>query len=126
MTNFTPIPAQSGKRRRFDPKFKAMIIELCQQPEHSVAQIAQDYNLNANLVHKWLYRARKLGEVTTYPGFLPVPLDAVAATSSDQSLPETPPESVTISIASRFGQVSIRWPATQTDQSAAWLKALLS
>ena len=48
MSDYTP----SGKRRRYDPSFKAMIIELCRDPKNSVAKIAQAHELNPNLVHK--------------------------------------------------------------------------
>ena len=40
------------KRRRFSTAFKAKIVETCQQPGASVADIALEHALNANLVHK--------------------------------------------------------------------------
>ena len=47
------------KRRRFTAEFKAMIVEACQQPGASVAGIALEHALNANLVHKWIREARR-------------------------------------------------------------------
>ncbi|WP_097022273.1 transposase [Chromohalobacter canadensis] len=46
------------KRRRFTASLKAKIAEACQQPGTSVAGIALEHALNANLVHKWIYVAR--------------------------------------------------------------------
>lgn len=37
------------KRRRFTAEFKARIVEACQQPGASVAGIALEHALNANL-----------------------------------------------------------------------------
>lgn len=39
------------KRRRFTAAFKARVVEACQQPGASVAGVALEHSLNANLVH---------------------------------------------------------------------------
>ena len=123
MTNF-PIPsAEAGKRRRYDPAFKAMIIERCQQPEISIASVAQEFGLNANLIHKWIHRARIKGEIATYPGFVPVPLDAVKpAAPAATPMPEKA-SIVTIEISSKLGTVTLR---CSEGQSVRLLKELLS
>jgi len=46
------------KRRRCTAEFKARIAEACQQPDASVASVALEHALNANLVHKWIREAR--------------------------------------------------------------------
>lgn len=43
-------------RRRFSPEFKASIVAQCRQPGVSVARIALDNDLNANLVRRGLPR----------------------------------------------------------------------
>ncbi|GHB15927.1 transposase [Modicisalibacter luteus] len=40
------------KRRRFTAEFKAKIVEACQQPGASVAGIALEHAINANLTYK--------------------------------------------------------------------------
>lgn len=52
------------KCRRFSAQFKARSVEACQQPGASVAGIALEHALNANLVHKWIRTARQRETVT--------------------------------------------------------------
>ena len=63
-----------NKRRRYTAEFKARIVADCQQPDASVARIALDHGLNANLVHKWIRASRQQP-----PAFLPVALPAPSA-----------------------------------------------
>ncbi|TFB39011.1 transposase [Pseudomonas sp. F01002] len=42
------------KRRSYSKSFKAQIIQECSQPGASIANIALNHSLNANLVHKWI------------------------------------------------------------------------
>ncbi|NIC39421.1 transposase [Halomonas desiderata] len=72
------------KRRRFTAEFKAMIVEACQQPGASVAGIALEHALNANLVHKWIREARRSAPVSDTPAFIPVPLTSTAAPVAPQ------------------------------------------
>ena len=41
-------------RRAYDPVSKARLIESCLQPGASVAQLALDHGINANLLWKWI------------------------------------------------------------------------
>jgi hypothetical protein len=39
-------------RRRHSPEFKARLVEECRQPGMSVARVARDNGVNANLLHQ--------------------------------------------------------------------------
>lgn len=67
------------KRRRFTAAFKARSIDACQQPGASVAGIALEHGLNANLVHKWIHTARRREMVTEATAFVPVPRTPASA-----------------------------------------------
>ena len=59
------------KRRRFTPDFKHKIVAACKEPGASVARIAREHDLNANLVHKWMvvskiFRTFFLGAVPVF------------------------------------------------------------
>jgi transposase len=41
-------------RRRYDEKGKRALIEAALQPGVSVARLAQEHGLNANLLRKWI------------------------------------------------------------------------
>ena len=71
-------------RRQYDPVSKERLIERCLQPGASVAQLALDHGVNANLLWKWIrkYRlAREDSAMLTEPctsAFIPVEVEKVA------------------------------------------------
>lgn len=42
------------QRRSYSKSFKAQVIQECAQPGASIANVALNHSLNANLVHKWI------------------------------------------------------------------------
>jgi transposase-like protein len=42
------------QRRSYSRPFKAQVIQECAQPGASIASIALNHSLNANLVHRWI------------------------------------------------------------------------
>ncbi len=42
------------RRRSFTPEFKAEIVELCQQGDRSVGQVAKDFDLTETAVREWV------------------------------------------------------------------------
>ena len=101
------------RRRKHSAAFKARVLAACAQPDASVAAVAQQYQLNANLIHKWRKAikagAQPLAESTE---FLPIPI----ATAGAQ------PTTVTLTI----GELTIQWPISHINQAVDWLKALQS
>ena len=55
---------EQPKRRRRSIAEKRRIVELALQPGASVARVAREHGVNANMVHYWrnLYRQGRLGE----------------------------------------------------------------
>ena len=54
----TPVVASPRRtRRRFSPQFKARLVKLATNGEHSVSQVAIDHQLNANVLRKWIRQA---------------------------------------------------------------------
>lgn len=45
---------RDGRRRRFDPQAKLELVQACLQQGVSVARMALDHGLNANLLRKWI------------------------------------------------------------------------
>lgn len=88
-----------------------------------MASVAQEFALNANLIHKWMWRARQKGEITTYPGFLPVPIEAVKPEGVESIPKDRTTSTTTIEICSKFGTVTLR---CSEEQSVHLLKELLS
>jgi transposase len=45
---------RDGRRRCFDPQAKLELVQACMQPGVSVARLALDHGVNANLLRKWI------------------------------------------------------------------------
>jgi transposase len=70
---------RDGRRRRFDPQAKDELVRACLRPGVSVARIALEHGLNANLLRKWIskYESRPGSENVVWnnapaPTFVPV------------------------------------------------------
>ena len=64
-------------RRIFATDFKQHLVELCLQPDTSVAKVSMQHQINANLLHKWIRQSRSMVPSLTPPSipqtdFLPV------------------------------------------------------
>ncbi len=55
---------EGSKRKRRSIAEKRRLVELAMQPGASVARVAREHGVNANMVHYWrnLYRQGRLGE----------------------------------------------------------------
>ncbi|MBV2187589.1 MAG: transposase [Rhizobium sp.] len=63
-------------RSCYDPEAKRQLIEACLRPGISVARLALQHGINANLLRTWIGRYRKqnetLGAPVKLPAFIPV------------------------------------------------------
>ena len=100
-------------RRKHSPAFKEMIIKACNEPGSSTEAVAQKYQLNANLIHKW----RRDFERPSAEDFIPLP--APVAPVSEQ----LPDRTIRIELS---GGVVVHWPADRIMDSALWLKVVQS
>jgi transposase len=46
-------------RRSFTPEFKAEIVQLCQQGDRSIGQVARDLDLTETAVREWVRQAER-------------------------------------------------------------------
>ena len=105
-------------RRRFTAEFKARIVADCLQPNASVAGIALQHDLNANLVHKWIRAARLQQSEPVPPAFLPVPLQAPSALRSSMDIGDR----IRIEIPHANGSLVVNWPLADGDRCLRWLQ----
>ena len=64
------LPGPSRPRRRlYSPDLKAKIIRECLRPGVSIAFIARQYDINDNLLHRWIRESKASGEAL--PKYLP-------------------------------------------------------
>jgi transposase len=96
MHNPTILESQGVRplRRSYTKAFKAELVAQCDRGERSLAQIAMDHQINANLVRKW---QREIHEQQGSNKLVPVHV-------SDSSAPASAPGFIEISI----GAVSMK------------------
>lgn len=89
MDSSAAVKIEQPRRQRRSMAEKRRIVELAMQPGASVARVAREHGVNANMVHYWrkLYRQGRLGENTgNSVGLLPVRVSEAAATGAELKL----------------------------------------
>jgi transposase-like protein len=113
--NLTPPIRQ---RRYHSAEFKAQLIALCQQPGVSVAGVALERGVNANLLRRWIHQDSGAATHHMPQGMVPIRLEAAAPVQSDDPL--------VLDIQRGAFRVHIRCPASSVDTCARllgkWLK----
>lgn len=119
------------RRRRHSPEFKARVVAACRKPGVSIAAVALDHRLNANLLRRWVVEA----ECTEEAGPIASRAVAVAGASMAANTAFVPVEvqspvavaSQEIVIELRRGPtvVKVSWPLAAAAGCAAWLGELL-
>ncbi|MCG1038747.1 IS66 family insertion sequence hypothetical protein [Mycetohabitans sp. B7] len=115
---------QPTRRRRHSKEFKETVVRAAMQPNVSIAAVALHYQLNANLLRRWLAAqqqdvAREARQSMSVPAAKFVPLQ--------WQRPGVAPASTVIQIEVRRGaaSVTIRWPLCAAADCAAWLQGWL-
>jgi transposase len=129
MLKESEITGQSLRRshRTYTPAFKAQLVAACQQPGVSIAALAGQHGMNANVLHRWRKEHQQNGShrlvkphlpnSPALAAFVPVPLSAAPPVAKEQA----------ISIELRKGALSmvVTWPACAAADLASWTAAVL-
>jgi transposase len=124
------VKVEGQKRQGRSIAEKRRIVELAAQPGASIARIAREYGVNANMVHYWrkLYREGRLGEnKADSVRLLPVTVSEAVPTPV---LPPAMPLSVSTAVASSTaGAIYIEFPKihlrVESGADAALLRVVL-
>jgi len=134
-----PRYAQRRTHRTYTPQFKAELVAACRQPGASVAAVALQYGMNANVLHRWLkewaqgFHRLEAGVSTAVvasppPAFIPIDLSAVPPASAGElpsaSLP-TPADGIRIECQRPGMSVTVHWPLSGAAECAQMLRELL-
>lgn len=110
-----------SKRRRHSDELKARVLAACTEPRDSIARIALENGLNANLVHKWRQRAAqgraRATSVVPAAEFVALPMVPVVK--------PTPAADIRISIRRGGTTLDIQWPVADARSCAQWLGEVL-
>jgi transposase len=111
------------RRRKHSPEFKAQVVAACLRRGVSIAAVALDHRLNANLVRRWVVTAERAGEgrsteaeltpigvTAPKPAFVPVEVQTLG-----------PSQEIVIELRRGATVVKVSWPLTAATACAAWL-----
>lgn len=107
------------QRRSYSKAFKAQVVQECSLLGNSVASVALSHGINTHVVHRWRRLAACSPSTGTLPAFLPVALEPlVQSATSDQA-------EIRIEIPHRHTSLTVRWPATDAEGCARFVRELL-
>lgn len=101
------------QRTSYPKLFKNQVVQECFQPGASVTGVAMSHGINTNVVRKWLplYCDQKL---THLPAFLPVKLEPNIQSE----------KSVSIELSCGQKTTTVKWPASDPDGCARFVRGL--
>jgi transposase-like protein len=117
------------RRRRHSDEFKARVVAACRKPGVSIAAVALDHRLNANLLRRWVVTAER-GQVEAsippppVPTAIALPAHAAFVPVTVQPPPVPAPE-IMIELRRGATVVKVSWPMAEVASCAAWLGELL-
>ncbi|WP_180033598.1 transposase [Acinetobacter sp. YH12233] len=131
-------PTLKKPRRTFTAEFKHQLIQQCQQPDTSVAKVAMQHQINANLLHKWIRQSRSMVPSLTISSipqtdFLPVILHPTPV-KQEAPPPPVPEKKATAHIriplhdeqgSARSQMIEIDWPVESVTELLLLLQGLI-
>ena len=118
------------RRRTHSAEFKAQVVAACRKPRVSIAAVALDYRLNANLVRRWVVAEEQAPcakpVATTIASASPLPVESRAFIPLQmESSAVTTTQEITIELRRGATIVKVGWPLVAAADCAAWLRELL-
>jgi len=111
---------QSPKRRFYSPELKLQVIGACAQPGASIAGVALQHGINANIVHRWLREQRQGVLINRPQTFVPVTLNSAPQSSAPQ-----PAADIRIEVRRVNTTIVVHWPLAGGAACAQWLRECL-
>ena len=114
-------------RRSYSPQFKSELLTACKQPGASIAAVALQHGMNANVLHRWLKDHRQgpplLNDGGPAPAFIPIDLGASRPVLNSE--PSAPPSNIRIELQHHAMKVTLHWPVDAAGACAQMLRTLL-
>ena len=115
-TRTTQVP----KRRFYSPELKLQVVSACAQPGASIAGIALQHGINANIVHRWLREHSQGTLINRPPTFVPITLSA----DTEPALAQ-PAGDIRIEVKRANTSIVVHWPLAGGAACAQWLRECL-
>src|SRR5206468_11022203 len=115
------------RRRKHSAEFKAKVVAACREPGVSMAAVALENRLNANLLRRWVVaaeQAQPMATVSAAPArsivdnrtFIPIQVESSAVAAR---------QDIAIELRRGATVVKVSWPLAAAADCAVWLRELL-
>ena len=132
----SPRYAVRRTHRTYTPQFKAQLIAACQQPGASIAALALQHGMNANVLHRWLKEWRQglhrlpaptIAAAAQPAAFVPIALNCAPSPSSDPAPTASPTlaDHIRLQCQRQDTSVTVHWPLCAAAECAQLLRELL-
>ena len=111
---------QAPKRRSYSPELKLQVVAACAQHGASIAAVAMQHGINANIVHRWLREHRQGLLVNPAQTFVPVTLSA-----NTQAATAQPGADIRVEVKRANATIVVHWPLAGSAACAQWLRECL-
>ena len=111
---------QAPKRRFYSPELKLQVVGQCSQSGASIAGVALQHGINANIVHRWLREHSQGTLVNRPPTFVPVNLSAATGPAAAQ-----PTADIRVEIKRANASIVVHWPLAGSAACAQWMRECL-
>jgi transposase len=127
-------PKVPNRRRRHGAELKAAVLAECEAPGASVAAVALEHGLNANLVRKWLVGRgiKRTGLAAPRVASAPAPdapsTPVVAMPASFVPVQLPPPaaaKDMKVQLRRGATTVTLSWPAESAGELMTWMRDLV-
>ena len=120
-TRTTQVP----KRRFYSLELKVQVVQTCAQPGASIAAVALQHGINANIVHRWIREHRQGALVTQPQAFVPVTLSTESEPVAIQPVAVTARAEIRMELRRGTSAVTVMWPSEMAGDCGAWLREWL-
>lgn len=111
---------QAPKRRFYSPELKLQVVGACTKPGASIAAVAMQHGINANIVRRWLREHSQGTLINRQQTFVPVTLSAATETA-----PAQPTGDIRIEVQRANTSIVVHWPLAGGAVCAQWLRECL-
>jgi transposase len=120
-TRTTQVP----KRRFYSPELKLQVVQTCAQPGASIAAVALQHGINANIVHRWI-REHSQGTLVIQPqAFVPVTLSTQPEPVVTKPVAVVATPEIRMELRRGTSSVTVMWPSELAGDCGAWLREWL-
>ena len=111
---------QAPKRRFYSPELKLQVVGACTKPGASIAAVALQHGINANIVHRWLREHSQGTLIGRQQTFVPVTLSAATEPAKPQSTAD-----IRVEVKRANTTIVVHWPLAGGVACAQWLRECL-